>query len=82
MIKPLARLGANVTGIDACRENIIAAQLRVESELEKTKGSASFYQRIRYLNCIIYILIYLLHVFNLANCKGTNTHLSRARYLK
>jgi len=49
--EPLARLGANVTAIDACKENVIAAQLRAEQEYEKTSGKASFYERLRYINC-------------------------------
>ena len=51
--KPLARLGATVTGIDTCKENIISAELRVESEYEKSNGRATFYERLRYLNCSI-----------------------------
>ena len=48
----MARLGANVTAIDACKENVIAAQLRAEREYEKTSGKARFYERLRYINCI------------------------------
>jgi polyprenyldihydroxybenzoate methyltransferase / 3-demethylubiquinol 3-O-methyltransferase len=51
--EPLARLGANVTGIDTCKENIIACELRAESEIEKSNGKAIFYDRLRYLNCSI-----------------------------
>lgn len=49
--EPLARLGATVTGIDACRENILSAQLRAESQYEKTGGQC--YERIRYINCTL-----------------------------
>lgn len=49
--EPLARLGANVTGIDACKENIISAQLRAETQYKKSNGIAEFYERIRYINC-------------------------------
>lgn len=51
--EPLARLGANVTGIDACNENILSAQLRAETEYHKTNGNAAFYERIRYINCTL-----------------------------
>lgn len=47
----LARLGANVTGVDACKENIISAQIRSESQYVKTK--APFYERLRYINCTL-----------------------------
>ncbi len=47
----LARLGANVTGVDACRENVLSAQIRSESQYEKTK--AEFYERLRYINCTV-----------------------------
>lgn len=49
--EPLARLGANVTGIDACNENIISAQIRAETQYNKTNGNAKFYERLRYINC-------------------------------
>lgn len=49
--EPLARLGATVTGIDACNENILSAQLRAESQHEKT--GAECYERIRYINCTL-----------------------------
>ena len=49
--EPLARLGANVTGIDTCKDNVIASELRAETEFEKSNGNASFYERLRYLNC-------------------------------
>ena len=32
---------------------IISAELRVESEYEKSNGRATFYERLRYLNCSI-----------------------------
>lgn len=52
--QPLARLGAQVTGIDMCKENIISAQLRVESEIERSNGKNSkFYDRLRFINCTI-----------------------------
>jgi ubiquinone biosynthesis O-methyltransferase len=47
----LARLGAQVTGIDALKENIAVAQLRAESQYEKSNGLLKFYERIRYFNC-------------------------------
>ena len=56
--KPLARLGANVTGIDACKENIISAELRAESQFEKSNGTAHFYERLRYLYCMLFYFYY------------------------
>lgn len=53
LAESLARLGANVTAIDACKENIISAKLRVESELKKSKNTLKFYDRLNYLNCTI-----------------------------
>lgn len=47
----LARLGAQVTGIDACKENIQTAQVRVHSEYERT--GQSYCKRLSYLNCTV-----------------------------
>jgi 2-polyprenyl-3-methyl-5-hydroxy-6-metoxy-1,4-benzoquinol methylase len=49
--EPLARLGANVTGIDTCKDNVIASELRAQTEFEKSNGMSRFYERLRYLNC-------------------------------
>lgn len=51
--EPLARLGANVTGIDTCKDNVIASELRAQTESEKSNGMSKFYERLRYLNCSI-----------------------------
>jgi ubiquinone biosynthesis O-methyltransferase len=53
-LKALAKLGAEVTAIDMCKENIITAKLRaelVQSSIQ-TKNS-DFYHRIQYLNCAL-----------------------------
>ncbi len=47
----LARLGANVTGVDACTENVLSAQIRAESQYNKTKSE--MYERLRYINCTV-----------------------------
>lgn len=49
-------MGATVTGIDACKENVISAELRAELEYEKSNGNALFYERLRYLNCNLKLL--------------------------
>ena len=49
----LARLGAQVTGIDACKENVLAAQMRIQSEFEKSKENARYCKRLRYLHCTV-----------------------------
>jgi polyprenyldihydroxybenzoate methyltransferase/3-demethylubiquinol 3-O-methyltransferase len=49
----LARLGAVITGVDACKENIIAAQMRAQTEFEKSREQAKFYKRLRYLHCTV-----------------------------
>ena len=53
--EPLARLGANVTGIDTCKDNVIASELRAQTESEKSNGMSKFYERLRYLNCKLFI---------------------------
>lgn len=57
LTEPLARLGAQVTAIDACKENIVVAQMRAEAQFEKSKGNLEFYERIRYFNCSLEDLI-------------------------
>ena len=42
-----------MTAIDACKENVIAAQLRAQSEIEKSNGQLKFYDRLRYINCAL-----------------------------
>jgi 2-polyprenyl-3-methyl-5-hydroxy-6-metoxy-1,4-benzoquinol methylase len=49
----LARIGASVTAIDACKENILAAQLRAQKQFEDSNGELKFYERLNYLNCKI-----------------------------
>lgn len=44
-------MGATVTAIDACKENIICAKIRAESELKKSNNNLKFYDRLNYLNC-------------------------------
>ncbi|RNA29017.1 hexaprenyldihydroxybenzoate mitochondrial [Brachionus plicatilis] len=52
--EPLARLGAQVTAIDACKENIIAAQLRMQTQQDKLGvDSCKFYDRLRYIHCTV-----------------------------
>lgn len=52
--EPLARLGAQVTAIDACKENIIAAQLRVQGQQEQIGvENCKFYDRLRYIHCTV-----------------------------
>ena len=51
--QPLARLGANVTGVDMLAENISVAQSRAQAEYEASKGALTFYERIRYYNCSV-----------------------------
>jgi polyprenyldihydroxybenzoate methyltransferase/3-demethylubiquinol 3-O-methyltransferase len=51
--EPLARLGAVVTGVDACKENIISAQMRAQTEFARSGEQARFYKRLRYLHCTV-----------------------------
>ncbi|CAF0797980.1 unnamed protein product [Brachionus calyciflorus] len=63
--EPLARLGAQVTSIDACKENIIAAQMRVQSQQEKLGvENCKFYDRLRYINCTVEDLVAVEENFN------------------
>jgi ubiquinone biosynthesis O-methyltransferase len=49
----LSRLGAQVTGVDACKENILVAQTRLQQEYEKSLENATYCKRLRYLHCTI-----------------------------
>ena len=49
----LARLGANVTGVDACKENVITAQMRIQSEYERSKEHFAYCKRLRYIHCTV-----------------------------
>lgn len=51
--EPLARLGASVTAIDSCKENILAAQLRVSNEMEQTNNSSKLGENLTYINCTL-----------------------------
>lgn len=52
--EPLARIGAQVTAIDACKENIIAAQLRVQDQQDQIGvENCKFYDRLRYIHCTV-----------------------------
>lgn len=63
--EPLARLGAQVTAIDACKENVIAAQMRVQSQQEKLGvENSKFYDRLRYINCTVEDLVAVEENFN------------------
>ena len=42
-----------MTAVDACKENIICAKIRVQSELNKSNNNLKFYDRLNYLNCSV-----------------------------
>ena len=49
----MARLGASVTAIDSCKENILAAQLRISNEMEQTNNTSKLGENLTYINCTL-----------------------------
>lgn len=42
-----------MTAIDSCKENILAAQLRVSNEMEQTNNTSKLGENLTYINCTL-----------------------------